>query len=61
MQELTYHLSFDEVSAADASYFAEELRNQLLDALPGTTVTRIKDDQHTQDVGQILQIIEGVS
>lgn len=61
MQELTYHLSFDEASADDASYFAEELRDQLLDVLPGTTVTRIRDDQHTQDFGSILQIILSAS
>ena len=61
MQQFTYHLSFDKVSADDASYFAEELRDQLMDAFPNVTVTRLQEDQYTQDSGAILQIILGAS
>jgi hypothetical protein len=61
MQHLTYDLSFDGVSAADASYFAQELRRQLIDALPNTTVTRVREDRYMQDAGTILQIVLGAS
>jgi hypothetical protein len=61
MQQLMYDLSFDDVSAADASYFAEELRRQLLDTLPTITVTRVREDRYTQDAGTILQIVLSAS
>ena len=61
VQQLTYHLSFEDVAAADASYFAEELRRQLLNDLPATAVTRVREDRYTQDAGTILQIVLSAS
>jgi hypothetical protein len=55
----TYIITFDDVSAADANRYAEELREVLLDASPDVQVQRRRDDPHTQDFGATLVLLLG--
>jgi hypothetical protein len=59
MDEQTYVITFDDVSAADANRYAEELRQALLDASPDIEVHRRRDDPRTQDFGATLVLILG--
>src|SRR5437016_423902 len=59
MDQQTYSISFENVSPADASYYAQELSNILLDANSTITVHRERDDQHTQDFGATLVLLLG--
>ena len=59
MDEQTYIITFDTDSAADASLYAEELRQALLDASPNVQVHRRRDDPHTQDFGATLVLLLG--
>lgn len=59
MNEQTYIITFDEVSAADASRYAEELRQALLDASPDVEVHRQCDDPRAQDFGTTLVLLLG--
>ncbi len=59
MDEQTYIITFDNVSAADANRYAEELRQALLDASPDVEVHRRRDDPHTQDFGATLVLLLG--
>ncbi len=59
MDEQTYMITFDGVSAADANRYADELRNALLDASPDITVDRKREDPRTQDFGAILLLVLG--
>ncbi len=54
MDEQTYIITFDTVSAADANRYAEELRNALLDATPDIIVQRRRENPYTQDFGATL-------
>src|SRR5260370_1463447 len=54
-----YIITFDNVSAADAHRYAEELRQALLDASPDVEVQRRRDDPHTQDFGGTLVLLLG--
>jgi hypothetical protein len=55
----TYIITFDNVSAADANRYAEELRQTLLNASPDVEVHRRRDDPHTQDFGATLVLLLG--
>ena len=59
MDEQTYIITFDDVSAADANRYAEELRQALLDASPDVEVHRRRDDPRTQDFGATLVLLLG--
>jgi len=59
MDEQTYFITFDGVSAAEAGYYAEELRQALLDASPDVEVRRRRDDPRTQDFGATLVLLLG--
>ncbi len=59
MNEQTYIIRFSGVSSADANRYADELRNTLLDAVPGIIVQRGRDDPRTQDFGATLILILG--
>lgn len=59
MNESVYIVKFDNVSAADANRYAEELRNALLDASPYVKVDRRRDDPRTQDFGATLVLVLG--
>ena len=59
MDHSTYVLSFDDISPADASRYADELSNALLDATPNITVQRRRDDPRAQDFGNTLLLILG--
>ena len=55
----TYIITFDDVSAADANRYAEELRQALLDASSEVQVHRRRDDPHTMDFGTTLVLLLG--
>ena len=57
MDQQTYILSFDEVSPAEASRYADELSNALLDATADITIQRRRDDPRAQDFGTTLVLI----
>src|SRR5438270_3982777 len=59
MDEQTYIITFDTASAADASRYAEELRQVLLDASSDIQVHRRRDDPRTQDFGATLVLLLG--
>lgn len=59
MDEQTYILTFEGVSAAEANRYAEELRHALLDASSDIEVQRRRDDPHTQDFGTTLVLLLG--
>src|SRR2546421_4252306 len=59
MDEQTYIITFDPASAADASRYAEELRQALLDASSDVQVHRRRDDPRTQDFGTTLVLLLG--
>ena len=59
MDQPTYVISFDDVSPADASRYADELSNALLDATVDITIQRRRDDPRTQDFGTTLALILG--
>jgi hypothetical protein len=60
MEELvnqeSYLISFENVPAAEANRYAENLRNTLLDALPEIQVECQRHDPTAQDAGQQLLI-----
>ena len=51
-----YLISFENVPAAEANRYAENLRNTLLNALPEILVERQRHDPTAQDAGQQLLI-----
>lgn len=59
MEKQTYIITFDNISAADANRYAEELRRALLEASPDVEVHRRRDDPHTQDFGATLVLLLG--
>ena len=59
MDQRTYVISFDDVSPADASRYADELRNALLDATVDIGIQRRRDDPRAQDFGTTLMLILG--
>jgi hypothetical protein len=59
VEKQTYIITFDNVSAAEANRYAEELRRALLDASPDVEVHRRRDDPHTQDFGATLVLLLG--
>ena len=59
MDQQTYVISFDDVSPADASRYADELSNALLDASADITIQRRRDDPRAQDFGATLVLILG--
>jgi len=58
VDQQTFILSFDEASPADASRYADELSNALLDATADITIQRRRDDPQ-QDFGTTLVLILG--
>ncbi len=62
MEQQTYLIRFKGVSDADASQYAEELKNELLDASPDVQVERRSEGPRAQDIGTLLALIfAGVS
>lgn len=59
MDEQTYIITFDTLSAAEANHYAEELRQALLDASPDIDVHRRCDDPRAQDFGSTLVLLFG--
>lgn len=59
MDEQTYIITFDTLSAAEANHYAEELRQALLEASPDIEVHRRRDDPHAQDFGSTLVLLLG--
>ena len=59
MDQPTYVISFDDVSPTDASRYADELSNALLDASADITIQRRRDDPRTQDFGATLVLLLG--
>jgi hypothetical protein len=59
MDRPTYVISFDEVSPADASRYADELSNALLDASADITIRLRRDDPRAQDFGATLVLLLG--
>ena len=59
MDKQTSIITFDDVSAADANRYAEELRQVLLEASPDVEVHRRRDDSHMQDCGATLVLLLG--
>ncbi len=59
MNKQTSIITFDDVSAADANRYAEELRQVLLEASPDVEVHRRRDDSHPQDFGATLVLLLG--
>lgn len=59
MNEHTYLLSFEGVSAAEANRYAEELREVLLDAEASIAVQRQRENPLAQDLGASLALILG--
>ena len=48
MEKLTYFITFENASAAEANRYAEELRHIILEASPDVIVQRQRDDPHSQ-------------
>jgi hypothetical protein len=59
VDEQTYIITFEDISAAEANRYAEELRQVLLDAAPDVAVQRRRDDPRTQDFGATLVLALG--
>ncbi len=59
MDGQTYIITFDDVLAADANRYAEELRQALLDSSPDVEVHRRRDNPRTQDFGTVLVLLLG--
>ncbi len=59
MDQQNYSITFDDVPPADASRYADELSNALLDATPDITVQRKRDDPRAQDFGAALVLLLG--
>lgn len=59
MDERRYMITFDDVSAAEANRYAQELRNALLDSSPDIKVDRKREDAYTQDFGATLILVLG--
>ncbi len=56
---LTYILRFATTSSADATYYAEELGEALLDTSPDIKVERRRENPTTQDFGSTLVVVLG--
>ncbi len=59
MDQQTYIIKFEDISAAEANRYASELRDKLLDATPDIQVDQRRDDSRTQDFGATLVLILG--
>jgi hypothetical protein len=59
VDQQTYIIEFDNISAAEANRDASELRGILLDAVPGIEVNRKRADPYTQDFGASLVLVLG--
>jgi hypothetical protein len=55
----TFNIRFENVSAAEASQKASQLRAILLDLSPDASAEVIKDNQSTQDFGTVLVLVLG--
>jgi Effector Associated Constant Component 1 len=61
MKQLTYLITFDEVSLAEANRYIEELRQFLLNTVSDLNVTQMRADPRNQDLGAILVAVLGTS
>ena len=61
MNQYSYIIKFNGISAAEANRYTSELRNMLLDSTADVTVERRREDPSTQDLGTILVLILGTS
>ena len=59
MDQQTYIIKFDDVTAAQASLYANELGNKLLNAAPEIDIEHRRDNANTQDFGATLVLILG--
>jgi hypothetical protein len=60
-EQKTYLLSFKGVSEAEANQYAEELRENLLDAAAEIIVQRQRENPLAQDLGSTLVLIMGTT
>lgn|SRR5690242_7440062 len=58
-QQQMYTIKFAGISAAEAGFYGNELRDILLDANPDVVVKQHRDDPRTQDFGSTLVLILG--
>lgn len=61
MNQHSYIIKFNSISAAEANRYTSELRNMLLDSTADVTVERRREDPSTQDLGTTLVLILGTS
>lgn len=59
MEQQTYFILFDDASPAEASRYADELSNAILDATPEVTLQRERSHPQAQDFGTTLVLILG--
>jgi hypothetical protein len=59
MEQLTYLLKFEDLTPAEASDYADELRNSLLNVGEDIQVQTTRDNQHAQDFGTTLVLVFG--
>ena len=59
MGQLTYTISFDNSSAADANLWASELKEYILDVMPDVEVKQQHNTPYTQDLGTTLSLVLG--
>ncbi len=59
MNRRSYTIKFVDVSGADAGRYAQELRNDLLDASPDVHVSIERDNPLAQDFGATLVLLVG--
>ncbi len=59
MDQQSYSITFENVSPADASRYADELSNALLDATSDITIQRRREDPRAQDFGATLVLLLG--
>ena len=59
MKNRTYIIEFEGVSPADATRYAEELRDTLRGATPEANIERRRTDEEAQDFGATLVLILG--
>ena len=57
MDQQTYLIRFKDIADANASLYAQELKNELLDASPDVQVERKSETPRAQDIGNLLEVI----
>lgn len=57
MEEQGYIIRFEDASAAEASAYADELRDRLLDEMEDIQAEIRREDPNKQDFGAVLEIV----